>query len=84
MWLAPVIAVAALPTADAKAIKIGWVNTLTTPASITGKQMKAATEQAMDEIGHKMGGSDVVTIMEGDGVNPKTGNHGDRKADQEG
>jgi branched-chain amino acid transport system substrate-binding protein len=73
LWIAPVIALAAVPAADAKTIKIGWVNTLTTPASIIGKQMKAAAEQAMDEIGHKMGGFDVKIIMEDDGVNPKTG-----------
>ncbi|MBO31606.1 MAG: ABC transporter substrate-binding protein [Rhodospirillaceae bacterium] len=58
---------------QAKDIKIGFVTTLTTPASLIGKQQKAAVEIAMDHIGHKMGGVSAKIVFEDDGFSPKTG-----------
>lgn len=57
----------------AKELTIGFVTTLTTPAALIGKQMKAGAELAMDHIGHKMGGRDTRILFEDDGFNPKTG-----------
>lgn len=73
LWLAPLAAVAMATSAQAKDIKIGFVTTLTTPASLIGKQQKAAVEIAMDHIGHKMGGVTTKVVFEDDGFSPKTG-----------
>ncbi|MDP6428186.1 MAG: ABC transporter substrate-binding protein [Rhodospirillales bacterium] len=73
LWLAPVMAITAAPVAYAKDIKIGFVTTLTTPASIIGKQQRAAVELAMEHIGNKMGGQNASVVFEDDGFNPKQG-----------
>ncbi len=73
LWLAPLAAMATATSVQAKDIKIGFVTTLTTPASLIGKQQKAAVEIAMDHIGHKMGGVSAKIVFEDDGFSPKTG-----------
>ena len=70
--LMPVLLIAAGPV-EAKEIKIGYVTTLTTPASLLGKQMKLAVEIALDHMNHKMGPLDVKVLFEDDAVNPKQG-----------
>jgi branched-chain amino acid transport system substrate-binding protein len=57
----------------AKDLTIGFVTTLTTPAALIGKQMKAGAELAMDHIGNKMGGRSTKIIFEDDAFNPKVG-----------
>ena len=57
----------------AKDLTIGFVTTLTTPAALIGKQMRAGAELAMDHMGHKMGGRNVKVLFEDDGFNPKVG-----------
>ena len=57
----------------AKDIKIGFISTLTTPAALIGKQLKAGAELAMDHIGSKMGGRNVKILFEDDGFSPKIG-----------
>jgi branched-chain amino acid transport system substrate-binding protein len=59
--------------AQADSVKIGFVTTLTTPAGVIGEDMKNSVEIALDHIGHKMGGLDVVLIMEDDGFKPDIG-----------
>lgn len=54
-------------------IKVGIVTTLTTPAALLGKQMKAAFELAHDHLGGKMAGKELEIIFEDDALNPKTG-----------
>ena len=74
LWLAPIVgAFAATAVQAAEPIKIGFVTTLTTPASIIGKQMVKGVEIALDHIGHKMGGRDVKVLFEDDAINPKQG-----------
>ena len=57
----------------AKDIKIGFISTLTTPAALIGKQLKAGAELAMDHIGNKMGGRNTKILFEDDGFSPKVG-----------
>jgi len=57
----------------AKDIKIGFISTLTTPAALIGKQLKAGAELAMDHIGNKMGGRNAKILFEDDGFSPKIG-----------
>ena len=57
----------------AKDLTIGFITTLTTPAALIGKQLKAGAELAMDHIGSKMGGRNVKILFEDDGFNPKIG-----------
>jgi len=57
----------------AKDIKIGFISTLTTPAALIGKQLKAGAELAMDHIGNKMGGRNARILFEDDGFSPKIG-----------
>ena len=71
--MASAVALAAAPAWAAEKVKIGFVTTLTTPAAVIGKDMKAAVELALDDIGHKMAGKDVEVIFEDDGFNPATG-----------
>ncbi len=74
LWLAPIVgAFVATAVQAAEPIKIGFVTTLTTPASIIGKQMVKGVEIALDHIGHKMGGRDVKVLFEDDAINPKQG-----------
>lgn len=64
---------ASVSPVQAKDLTIGFITTLTTPAALIGKQMKAGAELAMDHIGHKMGGKNVKILFEDDGFNPKIG-----------
>ena len=71
---APLAAMLAVPSVEAaEKIKVGIVLTLTTPASIMGKQMKAAYEVAYDHLGGKMGGKELELIFEDDGLKPNIG-----------
>ncbi len=71
---APLAAMLAVPNAQAAdTIKVGIVLTLTTPASIIGKNMKAAYEVAYDHLGGKMGGKKLELIFEDDGLKPNIG-----------
>ncbi|MEK9677154.1 MAG: ABC transporter substrate-binding protein, partial [Rhodospirillaceae bacterium] len=54
-------------------IKVGIVTTLTTPASIIGKQMKAGFEVAAEHLGHKMAGKKLELIFEDDAIKPNIG-----------
>ena len=59
--------------AQADAVKIGFVTTLTTPAAVIGEDMKQSVELAMEHIGGKMGGKDIELIFEDDGFKPDVG-----------
>ena len=59
--------------AQAAEVKIGFVTTLTTPAGVIGEDMKNSVELALEHIDNKMGGLDVVLIMEDDGFKPDIG-----------
>lgn len=72
LWLAPIAAMAAMP-AQAQDLKIGFVTTLTTPASLLGKQQVNGANLALDHLGHKMGGRNVKILYEDDALNPKIG-----------
>jgi branched-chain amino acid transport system substrate-binding protein len=54
-------------------IKVGIVTTLTTPAALLGKQMKAAFELAAEHLNHQMAGKKLELIFEDDAINPKIG-----------
>ena len=58
---------------QADSVKIGFVTTLTTPASVIGADIKNSVELALEHIGNKMGNLDVELIMEDDGVKPDVG-----------
>ncbi|MBT3915145.1 MAG: ABC transporter substrate-binding protein [Rhodospirillaceae bacterium] len=71
---APLAALLAVPNAQAaESIKVGIVLTLTTPASIMGKNMKAAYEVAYDHLGGKIAGKKLELIFEDDGLKPNIG-----------
>jgi branched-chain amino acid transport system substrate-binding protein len=71
---APLSAMLLAPNVEAaEKIKVGIVITLTTPASLIGKQMKAAYEVASDHLGGKMGGKEFEVIFEDDGLKPNIG-----------
>lgn len=57
----------------AEKIKIGVVTTLTTPASLIGKQLKFGMEIAAEHLGYKMSGKDFELLFEDDALNPKQG-----------
>jgi len=59
--------------AQADAVKIGFVTTLTTPAAVIGEDMKQSVELAMEHIDGKMGGKDIELIFEDDGFKPDIG-----------
>ena len=68
------LSTAALPTAaTAEPIKIGFVTTLTTGAAVIGKDQQNAVELALDHMGRKMGGRDVVIVYGDDEFNPQKG-----------
>jgi len=68
------VAMMAAGTAQAQdKVKVGIVLTLTTPASIIGKQMKAAYEVAYDHLGGKIAGKDLELIFEDDTLKPNIG-----------
>lgn len=54
-------------------VKIGFVTTLTTGGAVIGNDMKAAVEQAIDELGATMGGRPVEVLFADDGFKPETG-----------
>jgi len=71
---APLAAMLAVPNAQAAdTIKVGIVLTLTTPASIIGKNMKAAFEVAHKHLGGKIGDKKLELIFEDDGLKPNIG-----------
>ncbi len=59
--------------AYAAEVKIGYVTTLTTPAGVIGKDMKAAIELAVEQMDGKMGKLDINLIIEDDGFKPDIG-----------
>lgn len=59
--------------AQADSVKIGFVTTLTTPASVIGTDIKNSVELALEHIGNKMGNHDVELFMEDDGFKPDVG-----------
>jgi len=80
---APLAALLAVPNAQAaESIKVGIVLTLTTPASIMGKNMKAAYEVAYDHLGGKIAGKKLELIFEDDGLKPNIGKQKNRKTCQ--
>jgi len=66
-------AIAVTGAAQAAEVKIGFVTTLTTPAGVIGEDMKNSVNIALEHIGNKMGGLDVVLIMEDEGFKPDIG-----------
>ncbi len=67
LLIAPLAMIIAMPSAHAaEKIKVGIVITLTTPASIIGKQMKAAYEVALQHMGGKVAGKEIELIFEDD------------------
>ncbi len=62
-----------LAAANAAEVKIGFVTTLTTPAGVIGKDMKAAVELAVEQMSGKMGKLDINLIIEDDGFKPDIG-----------
>ncbi len=66
-------AVFATGAAQAASVKIGFITTLTTPASVIGEDMKNSVELALEHIGYKMGPLDVEIIFEDDGFKPDVG-----------
>ena len=68
------LACAAYPaTAQQKTIKIGFVASFTGPLAAVGNDMRDAFELALDHLGRKMGGLNVETIYEDDGLKPDVG-----------
>ena len=60
-------------TAQQKPIKIGFVASFTGPLAAVGNDMRDAFELALDHLGRKMGGLNVETIYEDDGLKPDVG-----------
>ena len=68
------IAMLAAGTAQAgDTVKVGIVLTLTTPAAIIGKQMKAGFEVAHDHLGGQIAGKKLELIFEDDTFKPNIG-----------
>ncbi len=66
-------ATAAAAHAQDDTIKIGYITTLTTPASIIGREQQDAVNLALEHIGGEIGGKKVEIIFEDDGVKPDLG-----------
>lgn len=66
-------ALAFVGTTHADSVKIGFVSTLTTPASVIGQDIQNSVELALEHIGNKMGNLDVELFMEDDGFKPDVG-----------
>ncbi len=66
-------ALAFVGAAHADSVKIGFVSTLTTPASVIGQDIQNSVELALEHIGNKMGNLDVELFMEDDGFKPDVG-----------
>ncbi|MCP4490489.1 MAG: ABC transporter substrate-binding protein [Gammaproteobacteria bacterium] len=63
-----------LPVAgQADSVKIGFITTLTTPASVIGEDMKNAVNLAVSHLGGKMAGKDIEVMFEDDGFKPEVG-----------
>ncbi len=54
-------------------VKLGFVTTLSTPASVIGNDMRDAVELALEHIDHKMGPVDVEVVYADDEFNPQKG-----------
>jgi branched-chain amino acid transport system substrate-binding protein len=61
------------PAAAADKIKIGFLSTMTGPASVLGKDMTNGALLALERLGGKMGGVPAEMIVEDDEQNPQTG-----------
>jgi branched-chain amino acid transport system substrate-binding protein len=59
--------------AQDKAVKIGFITTLSGPQAIIGNDMKNSVELALDHLGRKMGGLPVEVIYEDDSFKPDVG-----------
>lgn len=70
LCLAPVL-LSASALATAAEIKIGYVNTFTGPSAVLGKHYKDGFELALDELGRKMAGLDVVVEYGDDQLKPE-------------
>lgn len=71
---AGVVAMAATAAiADAGKIKVGFVDSFSGPNALIGNEKKEAFELALDHLGRKMGGLDVVTVYEDDQQKPDVG-----------
>ncbi len=57
----------------ADSVKIGFVTTLTTPASVIGEDMRNAVNLAVDHLGGKMAEKEIEVIFEDDGFKPEIG-----------
>ncbi len=57
----------------ADSVKIGFVTTLTTPASVIGEDMRNAVNLAVEHLGGKMAGKEIEVIFEDDGFKPEIG-----------
>ena len=64
---------AAGPAAAQKAVKIGFITTLSGPAGIIGKDMRQSVELAVEHLGGKMGGLPVEVIFGDDQFKPDVG-----------
>lgn len=54
-------------------VKIGFITTLTTPASVIGQDMVDAVNLAVEHAGGKIAGKKIEVIFEDDGVKPEVG-----------
>jgi len=54
-------------------VKIGYITTLTTPASVIGRDMVDAVNLAVEHVGGKIAGKKIEVIFEDDGVKPEVG-----------
>ncbi len=61
------------PNAFSATVKLGFVTTLSTPASVIGNDMRDAVELAVEHIGGKMGSADVEIVYGDDEFNPQKG-----------
>jgi branched-chain amino acid transport system substrate-binding protein len=73
------LAVIALPAHAQSDVKIGFVTTFSGPASAAGGDMRDAFELALDHLGRKMAGRDVLMIYEDDGLKAEQGQQKTRK-----
>jgi branched-chain amino acid transport system substrate-binding protein len=67
------LAVSTLPVHAQSNVKIGFVTTLSGPAAAVGADMRDAFELALDHLGRKMAGQNVVMIYEDDGLKAEQG-----------
>ena len=65
--------VAAIPASAQETIKIGFITTLTTPASVIGQDMVDAVNLAVEHAGGTIAGKKIEVFFEDDGVKPEVG-----------